>query len=230
MKKSKFIGLAATILLTLASSSVTGTVLAADSEVGVQDNNGIITSGSVVATKPANGVSNDDNDASNWKLEDLKGVATADSEAPLYSDDGNQISGRSVAAQSAWSVDGCKRNVRTGERRFRVSAHEWISENDAGFKKNQLVVDTKVGHLTNIQDITGGKVVMVLNPGRAHALFKSDGTLSNRQLAGDTSWRADKMAYAPDDQETPFFRVSTDEWLRWDQDGSVYYGFTPDHI
>lgn len=163
---------------------------------------------------------NDDNAAGSWKFQDLKGTVTAVVDAPLYSDDGAKISGRTVAARSSWAVDGSKKNDRTNEQRFRVSAHEWISENDAEFHENHTMNKVKRTPFVNIKVDTNGRTTVHLKPGKNYDLYKSDGTLSNRKLAGGTDWFSDEYAEEPgelNNNETPtqYFRVSTDEWVRF---------------
>lgn len=249
MKKTKFIGIAASVLLAMSSSVLSGTAFAADGDQPkygssralvlapsgdhVEDDaqpeyvdGGWVTVGS--SGWGDKGTGNDANAVSDWGFEGLKGIATADVDAPLYSDDGTKIPGRTVAAKSSWAVEGAKTNRFTNERRFRISAHEWISENDAGFTDTTAGVNIKGIAFKNIKEFTNERVVVHLVPGKNYDLYKSDGTLSNRKLAGGTSWLSDKSGNeTSDESSTGYYRVSTDEWIRWDDPTNIVVGFTP---
>lgn len=63
-------------------------------------------------------------------------------------------------------------------------------------------------------------------------MYKSDGTLSNRKLAGGTDWFSDESAEEPgelvDNQyPTQYLRVSTDEWVLWNPSNGVDMEFAP---
>ncbi len=223
-----FIGSVASVLLALSSSVMLGTAFAADDDQPYVDGGGVTITDADIGNDHTTHIS--ENDPSNWHFSEVKGIATADHDAPLYDDNGNIISGRTVSARSSWAVDGSKKNDFTNEQRFRISAHEWISENDAGFHETHTINKVKRTPLINIKADTNGRTTVHLKPGKNYDLYKSDGTLSNRKLAGGTDWFSDKYAEESgelDNNESPtqYFRVSTDEWVRFG-DG-VAYEFAP---
>lgn len=226
MKKNIFIGTVASILLVLSSSTISGAVLAANADQRYFDDGGVTITDSDVGSDSL--INTPVNDPSNWHFTEIKGIVTADHDAPLYDDNGTIISGRTVSAKSSWAVNGSKKNDLTSEQRFRISAHEWISENDAGFHETHTINKVKRTPLVNITPDTDGRTTIHLKPGKNYDMYKSDGTLSNRKLAGGTAWFSDESAQESGElvdgtDATQYFRVSTNEWVRWDDGVEIEY-------
>ncbi|WP_125708229.1 hypothetical protein [Companilactobacillus zhongbaensis] len=230
MKKNTFIGSIASVLFVLSSSAMSGTVLAANDYQSYFDDGGVTITDSDVGADSIMDIPN--NDPRNWHFTEIKGIVTADHDAPLYDDNGTKIPDRTVSAKSSWAVDGSKKNDFTNEQRFRISAHEWISENDAGFHETHTLSKVKRTPFVNIKVDTDGRTTVHLKPGKNYDLYKSDGTLSNRKLAGGTDWFSDESAEEPgelvDNQyPTQYLRVSTDEWVLWNPSNGVDMEFAP---
>ncbi|AKP67852.1 SLAP domain-containing protein [Companilactobacillus ginsenosidimutans] len=107
---------------------------------------------------------------------------------PLFSMKGKQ-SNRSLSANTDWKID--RKATINGETFYRVSTNEWV----------------KAAHVFEYSVINQN---ITTKAGKTAELYNSKFKLSNRSLAGDTSWHTDKSRVV--DGKT-YYRVSTDEWV-----------------
>ncbi|MFD1472235.1 hypothetical protein [Companilactobacillus mishanensis] len=144
-----------------------------------------------------------------WSMTPNSGIVTVNgSLAPLHNDD-NDVTTRSLGANSAWQTDQYRVNSKTGEKQYRVSSHEWVSSDYVTFGGTT----SNGSGLSNVSDLTGHHTISLAGPdGFVYALFGINGGRSNRGLAGNSAWYTDKSA--TDSEGNTFYRVSTDEWVQ----------------
>lgn len=151
-------------------------------------------------------------------------VTTKNSLASLYDDNGNKIENRSLASKTPWATDKFREYGDTGEIQYRVSTHEWVSENDI-FSRQNLPEPNKKLVLQNITpyddpaDFPSDSRVLSISIGligknNTFTIYRTDGTPSGRRLSGDTMWKAGASATGNDGK--PYYRISKDEWIKGD--------------
>ncbi|MQS53414.1 hypothetical protein [Companilactobacillus mishanensis] len=171
-----------------------------------------------VGTQPNDNDNNTDTDTDTdtdttpdetWSMTPNSGIVTVNgSLAPLHNDD-NDVTTRSLGANSAWQTDQYRVNSKTGEKQYRVSSHEWVSSDYVTFGGTT----SNGSGLSNVSDLTGHHTISLAGPdGFVYALFGINGGRSNRGLAGNSAWFTDKSA--TDSEGNTFYRVSTDEWVQ----------------
>ncbi|WP_125772067.1 hypothetical protein [Companilactobacillus furfuricola] len=145
-----------------------------------------------------------------WVEDNANGKVTVGNNVASLYDDNNNLTNRAVAANSAWATDKSRTNSKTGLKQYHVSTHEWVNADDVTFSGDENNGSNALGTISNL---TGHHTVDLAGPdGFVYALFSSNGTRSNRGLAGNTSWYTDKSA--TDGEGNTYYRVSTDEWIR----------------
>ncbi|MQS89625.1 hypothetical protein [Companilactobacillus mishanensis] len=167
-----------------------------------------------VGTQPNDNDNNTDTDTDTtpdetWSMTPNSGIVTVNSSlAPLHNDD-NDVTTRSLGANSAWQTDQYRVNSKTGEKQYRVSSHEWVSSDYVTFGGTT----SNGSGLSNVSDLTGHHTISLAGPDSfVYALFGINGGRSNRGLAGNSAWFTDKSA--TDSEGNTFYRVSTDEWVQ----------------
>lgn len=144
-----------------------------------------------------------------WTETEAAGQVRVGNKLANLFDDNNEITSRSIAANTDWATDKYRTNDKTGEVQYRVSTHEWVNASDVTFYAKG---DNGNG-LGNVTDLGEGHVVTLDGPaGFVYTLFTSDGGNASRGLAGLTAWQTDKSA--TDAEGNTYYRVSTDEWVR----------------
>ncbi|MQS52799.1 SLAP domain-containing protein [Companilactobacillus mishanensis] len=123
--------------------------------------------------------------------EDSKGtIATKNSTAPLYSENGAKLGSRALGANSDWATD--KKLSLSGQTYYRVSTSEWASAGDVYvYTSNPTTVTAKSGSIRYLYDIDGKKI-------------------ETRAVAGGSAWYSDRTTMINGQK---YYRVSTSEWL-----------------
>ncbi|MFH5810744.1 hypothetical protein [Companilactobacillus sp. FL22-1] len=154
-------------------------------------------------------------EAANWTTEDVKGVVTTKSDSAFYTlknGSNETISNRALAKNSAWQTNAVRTNTKTGEKQYRVGADEWISANDVTFSDGNDGNGSTTGAYTDVKALNG-KVTTAGPAGYYYPLYNDNGELiSNRGVAGLTSWYTDKSAKNADG--VTVYHVATGEWLQ----------------
>lgn len=152
------------------------------------------------------------NDASNWTITKSNGIVkVGGSIAPLVDDNGGEDN-RQLAPGTPWITDEYRTNKTTQEVQYRVSTHEWVSSNDVTSSQTQGNQATGTA-LTNVQNLSKKENVYLAGSAKkVFKLYRSNGSVSNRGLAGNSAWFTDKSAQ--DAAGNTYYRVSTDEWIK----------------
>ncbi|WP_162253186.1 hypothetical protein, partial [Companilactobacillus versmoldensis] len=152
---------------------------------------------------------NQSTDEAVWTETAQSGVVTVGGSLASLQNDNNEITTRSLAANTAWQTDKFRTNSKTGQVQYRVSTHEWVNASNVSFAKNGVV-----SALSNITNLSGSHSVNLAGPtGFVYALFSANGSRSSRGLAGNSAWFTDKSA--TDAQGNTYYCVSTDEWVKF---------------
>lgn len=152
------------------------------------------------------------NDAENWDVSRVAGTLNVGGRNADLVDDNGKPDNRELGAGTPWVTDQYRVNKFTQEGQYRVSTHEWVSEKDVMFKQVQgnQATNTAVGAFTSIDNIRPTTLHLSGNP--VYKLYRKNGKVSNRSLAGNTDWYTDKVGYGKDGSR--YYRVSTDEWVK----------------
>lgn len=142
-----------------------------------------------------------------WKETDQNGIITVNNQIANLMNDDNDLTTRSLAANTQWVTDKYRENSATGVKQYRVSTHEWVNASDVTFQE-------KIPNFfTNITQYPEFHTVNLAGPtGFVYAMFNKDGVRSLRGLAGNTAWATDQRA--TDADGNIYYRVSTDEWIQ----------------
>lgn len=152
------------------------------------------------------------NDAENWDVSRVAGTLNVGGRNADLVDDNGKPDNRELGAGTPWVTDQYRVNKFTQEGQYRVSTHEWVSEKDVMFKQVQgnQATNTGVGAFISIDNIRPTTLHLSGNP--VYKLYRKNGKVSNRSLAGNTDWYTDKVGYGKDGSR--YYRVSTDEWVK----------------
>lgn len=150
-----------------------------------------------------------------WTTEDVDGVVTTKSANEFYTlknGDNNTISNRALAKNTAWKTN-AKRTDQNGNVQYRVGADEWINADDVTFAKaGSDNGSSTTGSYTDVKALNG-KVETAGPAGYYYPLFNDNGEqISNRGVAGLTSWYTDKSAKNADG--VTVYHVATGEWIQ----------------
>ena len=150
-----------------------------------------------------------DNTGSEWTVENIDGAVTTgnNSSYSLVNTDG-QSANRAIAGNTAWHTD----KVRTdenGNKQYRVSTDEWINASSVSYTAKNGTATPGSG-LINVITYRGTIRLAADQNGK---LFTLEGKPAGRSLLADTVWRYDKRAQ--DSEGNYYFRVSTNEWLKF---------------
>lgn len=140
--------------------------------------------------KPGNG--NSGSSSSKPNIKNVKRLVTThpySDSVSLYKLNGDSISNRALAHNSEWFSD--QEVTVKGVKYYRVATDEWIKASDAYVYESQDLV------------ITTGPEIQYLTTSRGK-------TVSNRALAGDTSWKVDRLIYI---DGVEYYRVATNEFV-----------------
>lgn len=122
----------------------------------------------------------------------------------LVDDDGNP-SNRGVASKSAWYTDKYKIDMNTGQARYRVSTHEWLTtgfvqfKGDSGLRIHSYPINQLFFYSTDYNQST-------------ETLFKTNGGTWDYGLYANNWWQPTQFGY--DQYGLPYYEVSTDAWAR----------------
>lgn len=150
-----------------------------------------------------------------WTTEDVDGVVTTKSGSEYYTlknGENAAISNRALAKNTAWKTN-AKRTDQNGNVQYRVGADEWIDADNVTFSKGSHNGNgSTTGSYTDVKALNG-KVTTAGPAGYVYPLYDDNGkAVSDRAVAGLTSWYTDKSAVNADG--TTVYHVATGEWLQ----------------
>ncbi|WP_119327230.1 SLAP domain-containing protein [Companilactobacillus musae] len=110
-------------------------------------------------------------------------------ETVLYNIEGQKVGDRALGKNTSWYSD---QELTLNEKLYyRVSTNEWVDSNDVySYESKNIVVKTQSS---------------------AQLLYTANGKkITNRELAPNTAWKADRLAYINDKS---YYRVATNEFV-----------------
>lgn len=143
-------------------------------------------------------------------------TVTKNTPAHLYDINGNAITNRALAPESAWVVANVQ--VINGQDYYQVSTKEYLKATDSS------MVDTGANQKNDW--VQPSNLVVTVYGGNAHLYNDQEGGISTtRMLAKGTPWRVARTVF--NKNGTYYFQVSTHEWLNGN-DAEV--NMTPDNV
>lgn len=148
-----------------------------------------------------------------WTTTDTTGVVTTKTDHSFYTlkdDDGNTVTNRALAKNTAWKTNAV-RTDQNGNKQYRVGASEWIDANDVTFS-DKATDNNGEGAYTDVKALNG-KVTTAGPEGFYYPLYDDNGKMvTNRGVAGLSAWYTDKSAVNADG--VTVYHVATGEWLQ----------------